>query len=72
MNQLSEMQKCYEHFKASPIDELTLNEDGESIESLCETDWARILLIRTTDEPSLINVEVEISKYRGTGGYRIH
>jgi hypothetical protein len=61
MNQLSDMMECYEHFKTSPFNELTLNEDGESIESLCETDWARILLIRTTDEPSSISVEVEIS-----------
>jgi hypothetical protein len=61
MNRLSEMIACYEHFKTSPFNELTLNEDGESIESLCETDWARILLIRASDEPNMVSVEVEIS-----------
>ena len=63
------MKECYEHFKTSPFDELVLNEDGESIESLCETDWARILLIRTTEEPSSINVEVEISLPKSITGH---
>ena len=61
MNQLAKMMECYEHFKSSPFDELIFNEDGESIESLCETDWTRILLIRTSDKPGLISVEVEVS-----------
>jgi hypothetical protein len=61
MNRFSEMKKCYEHFKMRPFAELALNEDGESIESLCETDWTRILLIRTADQPNSIRIEVEIS-----------
>lgn len=69
MNQLTEIKKCYEHFKTSPFDELTVNEDGESIESLCETDWARILLIRTNDDPGSINVEVEISLPKSITGH---
>ena len=61
MNRLSELIERYEHFKSSSFDKLTLNEDGESIEALCETDWVRVLLIRTADEPDSINIEVEVS-----------
>jgi hypothetical protein len=69
MNQLSEMMDCYEHFKTKPFNELIPNEDGESIESLCETDWARILLIRIANEPNSIRIEVEISLPKSVSGH---
>lgn len=39
----------------------TTVEEDEVVESLFETDWIRILVTRTTDEPDCVQLEVELA-----------
>ena len=44
-----------------PLSELEYNEEGESLTMLHQTEWVRIILVRSTETPGFVIVEVEVS-----------
>lgn len=61
MADIPEMAKEYAELVKAPIDEAAVNENGESLSTLCQSEWVRILVIRRPSNPSLVTIEVEIS-----------
>ncbi|MHA2378136.1 MAG: hypothetical protein ACXADS_02590 [Candidatus Thorarchaeota archaeon] len=61
MTDVSEMTKKYAGLVEAPVDESTVNENGESLSTLCQSEWVRILVIRRPSTPETVTIEVEIS-----------
>ncbi len=61
MADIPEMAKEYAELVKAPIDEAAVNENGESLSTLCQSEWVRILLIRRPSTPDLVTIEVEMS-----------
>jgi len=61
MTDIPEMTRKYAELMEAPVDEATVNENGESLSTLCQSEWVRILVIRRPSTPDLVTIEVEIS-----------
>jgi hypothetical protein len=61
MTDIPEMTRKYAELMEAPVDEVTVNENGESLSTLCQSEWVRILVIRRPSTPDLVTIEVEIS-----------
>jgi hypothetical protein len=56
-----ELMKKYKQLAAKPLTSPSIqNESGESIQSLFQSPSLRILLLRTSENPSTVSVEVEV------------
>ncbi len=56
-----ELMKKYQQLTAKPLDSPSMkNESGESVMSLFQSSSLRILLLRTSEEPETVSVEVEV------------
>ncbi|MHA1903390.1 MAG: hypothetical protein ACXADL_05305 [Candidatus Thorarchaeota archaeon] len=51
----------YNEYMSQSFQELPVNEDGEAIMVLSETEWVRVLLIRNNESPDICSIEVESS-----------
>ena len=61
MTDVPEMASKYAELMKAPVDEATVNENGESLSTLCQSEWVRILVIRRPEIPDHVTIEVEIS-----------
>jgi hypothetical protein len=61
MTDIPEMANKYAELMDAPVDEATVNENGESLSTLCQSEWVRILVIRRPDTPEHVTIEIEIS-----------
>ena len=61
MTDIPEMARKFAELMEAPVDEATVNENGESLFTLCQSQWVRILVIRRPSTPDLVTIEVEIS-----------
>ncbi|UCH04893.1 MAG: hypothetical protein JSW05_01690 [Candidatus Thorarchaeota archaeon] len=61
MTDIPEMARKYAELMETPVDRATVNENGESLSTLCQSEWVRILVIRRPSTPDLVTIEVEIS-----------
>nr|KXH72831.1 MAG: hypothetical protein AM324_00480 [Candidatus Thorarchaeota archaeon SMTZ1-83] len=61
MTDIPEMAKKYAELMEAPVDEASVNENGESLSTLCQSEWVRILVIRRPSTPDLVTIEAEIS-----------
>ncbi|MHA1961501.1 MAG: hypothetical protein ACW99U_14865 [Candidatus Thorarchaeota archaeon] len=57
----NDLSKRYTESVSAPIEKLEFNEDGESVTTLLETSWVRILLVRRKNAQSTVSIEVEMS-----------
>ena len=56
-----ELMKKYQQLTAKPLDSPSVkNESGESVASLYQSSSLRILVLRTSEEPDTVSVEVEV------------
>ena len=56
-----ELMKKYQQLTAKPLDSPSIeNESGESVASLFQSPSLRILLLRTSESPESVSVEVEV------------
>ncbi len=56
-----ELMKKYQQLTAKPLDLRSIeNESGESVSSLYQSSSLRILLLRTSEKPKTVSVEVEV------------
>ena len=56
-----EMIEKYNEYMSQSFQDLSVNEDGEAIMVLSETEWVRVLLIRHNESPDICSIEVESS-----------
>ncbi|MFX0044436.1 MAG: hypothetical protein ACFE8Z_01185 [Candidatus Hermodarchaeota archaeon] len=61
MTDIPDMARKYAELMEAPVDETTVNENGESLSTLCQSEWVRILVIRRPSTPDLVTIEVEVS-----------
>ena len=57
MTDIPEMASKYAELMEAPVDEATINENGESLSTLCQSEWVRILVIRRPSTPDLVTIE---------------
>jgi hypothetical protein len=55
------LSKLYTEYVSIPADKLEFNEDGESVTTLHETSWVRILIVRRKTAQGIVSIEVEMS-----------
>lgn len=65
MMSVSKLKEKYEQLVKEPLPKVTSNEDGEIVFTLYQTEWLRILVVRSVKESQVISIEVEISLPRG-------
>ena len=58
---MSEMKEKYDQVMGQSHQDLNYNEDGEAINTICQTNWVRVMLIRRQESESPYSIEVEIS-----------
>jgi hypothetical protein len=61
MKSASNLIKKFNKLIQTPIDSSNCNEDGESTVNLFQSDWTRILLVRSIEKPNEVQIEVESS-----------
>ena len=57
---LEELMQKYQQLTTSPVNSSLLSDLGESVTPLMQTSSFRILLLRTTKDPKMVSIEVEV------------
>jgi hypothetical protein len=69
MTEASSLMDKYKQLTTSPLNSSNMTDEGDSISVLCQTNWIRIVLVRKSDEPNVVTIEVESSLPKCAGVY---